>query len=464
MVAMDVPDWIELVEKARIGDEPARAELLRRFTPLAIATATRLVDSEVDLEDVVQEAFAEVVRNLGQLRVPQAFPGWLRVTVRKQADRLHRRTPTGDTAEPAISPEDQPDLAAEKNELIRFVRASLSTLSDPDRRLLELRYFAGWSIDDLAHLLDINHAAVRKRLHDARRRLRPALEQLHETKEPPVTSLLTYLDRIHAAADINITDVIALQRPPMTGTPTGLKIIDAMAPVVRGGTIEITGAVGTGHLVIALELLYRLGRTESETACVAVGPRATAEDGFPDFGILVSDESVAHDRHAVILTGPGDDAVTAVRSGTNLAAGIADTGSDVLLVLDRRVLDTERNGDLAASAGLTAGGGSVTIVVVTTTPRSGPRPDYAELTLDTQLVLSIEQFVAGIFPALDPVLSTSTMPGVASAEAVRRQLQAAAQLRGYFAQPMHTAAAFTGEPSVWVDQLDAETELQELLA
>ena len=251
--------------------------------------------------------------------------------------------------------------------------------------------------------------------------------------------------------------------PPITATPTGLKVIDAMAPVAHGGTIEIAGPFGTGHLVIALELLYRLARTETEAACVAVGPRADSKDAYPDFGILIADESVAHDRHTVILTGPGDDAAKAVRSGASLAAGLASTGSDVLLVLDRRVLDTELGSGPARMAGLAPGGGSVTVVVVTTYPRSGPRPEYAELSTDTRLVLSIEQFVAGIFPALDPVASESAMPGVASADAVRLQLQAAARLRGYFAQPMHTAATFTGEPSVWVDQLDAEAELQELL-
>lgn len=456
------PDWVELVESARAGDGAARGALLHRFSPLARATARRLVDTDHDVDDVVQDAFTEVLGSLSQLRTPQAFPAWLRLIVRKHAGRRRRGL---ERQQHVVSPEyadadTVPDMAAEKKEVIALVRAGLSTLADQDRRLLELRYFAGWTTADLAQVLDIGEGAVRKRLHDARQRLRPALRNLHEPKDDAMNNLTDYLDQVHAAHNFTVASNVALRRPePLVPTPTGLKIIDAMAPVVRGGTIEITGAIGTGHLVVALELLQRLGRTESETVCVAVGPRAAEDDPF-DLSILTTDDSVEHDRHAVVLAEPGEDASAAVQSAANLAAGLADTGNDVVLVLDRRVLDP--SADLSALAGHAATG-SVTVIVTSVFPRRGPLPASASLAVDTRLVLSLEQFVAGIFPAIDPVASSSVFGGVGSAAAVREHLAQAERLRRYFAQPMHASAKFTGDEPTWVSESDADTQLQALL-
>jgi len=453
-------DWIQLAERARLGDNRACTQLIVRFEPFATATARRLVAAD-DVLDVTQDAFEEVLTTIAHLRTPAAFPAWLRLIVRKHADRVHRRSRRGVPTPRDEAPPTQPHDAAERNEIVALVRAALSTLSDPDRRLLELRYYAGWTVADLADLLNINDSAVRKRLHDARRRLRSYLSPANESREPAMSSLFDYLSYAHAAADIDLANGPELRQlnPPIP-TPTGLKIVDAMAPVARGGTIEIAGAYGTGHLVIALELLFRLGRTESETACVAVGPRASGDEPY-DFSILIDDSSVARDRHCVILTDSGDDQARAVRSAANLAAGLAETGTDVLLVIDRRVISDIGVRNLA---GIGPSGGSVTVLVVAAYPRRGPRPDLAELDVDTHLVLSIEQFAAGIFPALDPVVSRSSMSGAQSAAAVRDQIEAADRLRRYFGQPMHASEAFTNEPAVWVDQVDAEVELQRLLS
>ncbi len=76
--------------------------------------------------------------------------------------------------------------------------------------------------------------------------------------------------------------------------------------------------------------------------CVAVGRRAQSVDEPADFSILITDTDVAHDRHCVILTDADttdDAAAGAVRQGFNVAAGFADAGTDVMLIIDRRLLD-----------------------------------------------------------------------------------------------------------------------------
>ena len=77
--------------------------------------------------------------------------------------------------------------------------------------------------------------------------------------------------------------------------------------------------------------------------------------------------------------------------------------------------------------------------------------DPPALGLDTRLVFSVEQFSLGIFPAMDPVRSSSTIAGAGDGEAVRRRLADAAELRAWFHQPMFLAQDYTGEEGVWAD-------------
>lgn len=459
------PDWIVEVERAQVGDQAARSSLVQRFTPLARATATRLVNSAHDVDDVVQESFIEALSTLAQLRTPEAFPAWLRLIVRKHADRARRLTRASAPLMAAAeirSPAPGPELVVEQRDLSVAVRAGLATMRDPDRRLLELRYLAGWTVPDLVELTGVSSGAVRKRLHDARRRLRPILHHLHEHKEKPMHDISELLGQVHRASQLTVPDAPRVVRPDqLEPAATGLKIIDAIAPIARGGTIEMVGPAGTGHLVLALELLYRLGRTETETACVAVGSSSTPIGSQPNFGGLIT-EVDEHDRHAVILTDGASEAPQALRAGANLANGLASLGTDVVLIVDQPTADVVGVTSLIGLAGLSDAGGSVTVVLVNALPREAPLPD--ESGLDTRLVFSVEPFALGIFPALDPVRSRAAFANPPMADEVRRLLSTASQVRAYFHQPMWIAEDYTGEPGVWIDQIDAEAAVRTLIA
>src|SRR5687768_6338059 len=81
-------DIARLVQQARDGSPD---ELVERFRGLAFRVASEWLSDPHTAEDVVQEAFVEALQHLASLRDPSAFGSWLRMIVRKHADRVTRR-------------------------------------------------------------------------------------------------------------------------------------------------------------------------------------------------------------------------------------------------------------------------------------------------------------------------------------------------------------------------------------
>src|SRR6476646_3809929 len=78
------------VRRAQAGDLEAYGWIVRRFQDMAVGYAASILGDFHLAEDAAQEAFLEAWRDLGQLREPAAFAGWLRKIVFKQCDRITR--------------------------------------------------------------------------------------------------------------------------------------------------------------------------------------------------------------------------------------------------------------------------------------------------------------------------------------------------------------------------------------
>lgn len=460
---MHEPNLPELVGRAAAGDSTAQSALIVTYGSLARSTALRLVDDRHSAEDVVQEAFLEVFATLHQLQRPEAFPAWVRLAVRKHAERHRRRRRHTEPLADVPDPSPAADEVVDRQLVASLVRTALATARDNDRRLLELRYLADWSIKDLAGALGVSDGTVRKRLHDARHRLRPALRDIttrrQETAMPDYESLL---GRVYRPGELDLGDAPAVARPASREpAATGLKILDVMAPIARGGTVEMVGPAGTGHLVLVIELSYRLTRADHEAAVVAVASSQSSVGAWSNLGKLVT-ELPENGRHAVILSDDPAGAIRALADGAELARGLANSGTDVLLVVDKATANAI-GGAVALKdlAGGSPGGGSITMILLDAYARDADLPRDAGL--ETRLVFSAENLALGIFPALDPVESGASFDDNDLAGEVRQLLRTSAAVRRYFHQPMVVAEDHTGEPPTWVDGTEAEQELRELL-
>lgn len=169
-----------LMGRIAAGDAAALRQLVERHLPRAHAIARRVLASEADSQDAVQEAFTKVWVNAASWR-PQraAFTTWLyRVVVNSCLDMARRKSPA---AESDAVLADLPDgretveMRLETDEQAARVRAAVQALPERQRMAVTLCYFEAFTNPEAAQIMDMNLKALEGLLVRARRQLRQVL-------------------------------------------------------------------------------------------------------------------------------------------------------------------------------------------------------------------------------------------------------------------------------------------------
>jgi RNA polymerase sigma factor (sigma-70 family) len=141
----DDPVVIDLVTRARDGDQRAWHDLVERYAPLVWSICNRYQMNRHDIDDVGQTVWLLLVEHLGKLREPAALPGWLATTTQRECIRVLRAACRYDSFG---SPEDS-DVAADQSaqmieheilaaELNAALRAAFAELPARRRQLLSM--------------------------------------------------------------------------------------------------------------------------------------------------------------------------------------------------------------------------------------------------------------------------------------------------------------------------------------
>jgi RNA polymerase sigma factor (sigma-70 family) len=177
-------DHADIVGAAQRGDLRAFGTLVERFQDAAYAVAYARVGDAHLAEDVTQEAMIEAHLKLPGLREPASFGAWLRRIVITHCNRMMRKKqPQNGQVEVELrlaSREPSPRQRLERAELWRCVERVLQSLPPAQREATVLFYLREKSVAQVADILGIDPSAVKKRLHDARRKLEAKLINLVE--------------------------------------------------------------------------------------------------------------------------------------------------------------------------------------------------------------------------------------------------------------------------------------------
>ena len=308
---------------------------------------------------------------------------------------------------------------------------------------------------------------------------------------------------------------------------TGIKVIDLLAPYAKGGKIGLFGGAGVGKTVLIQELINNIAKGHGGTSVFAgVGERTReGNDLYHEFleaGVIASDadgNAISEGSKVALVYGqmnepPGARARVAL-SGLTIAEYFRDVeGQDVLFFVDNIFRFTQAGSEVSALLGripsavgyqptlatdmgalqeriTSTNKGSITSVQAIYVPAddlTDPAPAASFAHLDATTVLSRAISEMGIYPAVDPLDSTSRVlaPRVVGDEhyAVARSVQEVLQkykslqdiiailgmdelseedklvvsrarkIQRFLSQPFHVAEIFTGSPGVFVQVED----------
>lgn len=187
---------MNLVQKARKGDQLAYGELLGRYRDAIYFMLLKMVNSPVDAEDLTIEAFGKAFKNIDQYTPNYAFSTWLfKIATNNCIDFIRKKRASHVSLDQSVNGEDSlapssmiqsdapdPELTMINQQKIKHMRNVVSKLKPRYRQLVELRYFKEYSYDEIASELDIPIGTVKAQLFRARELL---LNILNRSKEKP---------------------------------------------------------------------------------------------------------------------------------------------------------------------------------------------------------------------------------------------------------------------------------------
>jgi len=185
-------DDAALLERLRAGDGAAYEALVRTYSGRLLAVTRRILNSEEDARESVQEAFVSAFRNINRFEGGARLSTWLhRIAVNAALMKLRsRRRRPEESIEPLLPMyrddghhveqfqawSEPVDVAMQRREMQALVRRCIDQLPESYRTVLLLRDIEQLDTDETASALGITGNAVKIRLHRARQALRTLLD------------------------------------------------------------------------------------------------------------------------------------------------------------------------------------------------------------------------------------------------------------------------------------------------
>lgn len=174
-------DDLRLARRIQGGDPKAFEEFLDSYGARVQYLVRRTVTDRSDAEDLTQEIFVHLYRNIGSYRGEAALATWVyRVALNqcaKHAGRFHPQCVPLDDNEPLASADwrTDPEQSAVKRELSQQVHDALDLLSPLHKEVVVLHELYGMTYLECARALEVPIGTVKSRLFNAIRRLRDSL-------------------------------------------------------------------------------------------------------------------------------------------------------------------------------------------------------------------------------------------------------------------------------------------------
>jgi RNA polymerase sigma-70 factor (ECF subfamily) len=176
----EVPQDRILLMAVAAGDRLALQKLYVRYNVWVFRFLLRVLGDQAVAEEITNEVFLEVWQHASRFERKSSPLTWmLPIAENKAGSALRRREVTGladDEMAEIADPDDTPELAAQKEDKSRLIRACIERLSVEHRTILDLVYYQESSIGEVSKILNVPENTIRARMFYARKKLSIALK------------------------------------------------------------------------------------------------------------------------------------------------------------------------------------------------------------------------------------------------------------------------------------------------
>lgn len=172
-----------LIGRIRTGDLQAFGELYHKYRRSVFHTALAITRDRIAAEELLQDCFVRAHAHLDQVDASVSLAAWLhRIAVNLSYNWVARRRPWLVSLEEALdhlvaAPRVSPERLAEWGEVRRAVQEAIDGLSFNHRVVVILYFLQGFSLAEIAYILDCPEGTVKSRLHYACKTLRARLSR-----------------------------------------------------------------------------------------------------------------------------------------------------------------------------------------------------------------------------------------------------------------------------------------------
>ena len=164
-----------LIERIADRDQLAMRTLFARYRVALYRWLLRLVSDTATAEDLLSEVFLDVWRHAAVFEGRSSVSTWLLAIARNKAISARRRRPDVELNDELTStladPADDPELMLEKKDREEVLRRSVAKLSQRHAEIIDLVYYHGKSVNEVAEVMELNAATVKTRMFYARKKL-----------------------------------------------------------------------------------------------------------------------------------------------------------------------------------------------------------------------------------------------------------------------------------------------------
>jgi RNA polymerase sigma-70 factor (ECF subfamily) len=180
-----------LIRAAQQGDQNAFGQLVRAYDQSVLRLAMNLLRSPEDAQDVYQEAFLRVYRNLNHFRFDCSFHTWLyRIVTNLCLDQMRKRKVRKEESSEMEGsdgpvdrmdrfqesrPEGDPQRSMFTGQLRQRIQKAMSELTARERMVFELRHYQGLKLRNIGEILGTSEEAAKNCLFRATQKMRVAL-------------------------------------------------------------------------------------------------------------------------------------------------------------------------------------------------------------------------------------------------------------------------------------------------